>query len=49
MKESVQKLFQENKHSSDKIVENALKYVIRTRALEKFLDISDLQDGWSLF
>jgi hypothetical protein len=49
MKESVQKLFQENKHPSDEIVENALKHAIRTRAPEKFLDISDLQDGWSLF
>ena len=49
MKESMQKLFQENKHPSDKIVENALKHAIRTNAPEKFFDINNLQDGWSLF
>ena len=49
MKESMQKLFQENKHPSDELVENALKSAIRTKAPEKFLDINDIQDGWSLF
>ena len=49
MKESMQKLFQENKHPSDKLVENALKSAIRTKAPEKILDINDIQHGWSLF
>lgn len=45
----MQKLFYMHKHPSDEIVENALKCAIRKEAPEKFLDINDLQNGWSLF
>ena len=49
MKESMQKLFCEHKHPSDELVEVALKQAIKTVTPDKFLDISDLQDGWDLF
>ena len=49
MKESMQKMFNEHKHPSDEIIEGILKHAIRTVSPDKFLDINDLQDGWSMF
>ena len=45
----MQKLFCKHKYLSDELVEVALKQAIRTVMPNKFLDISDLQDGWDLF